>query len=128
MDRRFNIVRIAIYVRSVRIRSVLTSISAAGTETVRGGLVSTIVYVFHAVQSASVMSWFILGMIAYPEAQKKCQAELDRVIGRSRMPTIADRDSLPYICATVREALRWRPVTPLGELLPRMNLTADPNP
>ena len=93
----------------------LTSASLAGTETVRGRLVSTIVYFFHAVQTASTMSWFMLGMIAYPEVQKKCQEELDRVIGRSRMPTLADRDSLPYICATLREAIRWRPVIPLGE-------------
>ena len=95
----------------------LTSISIAGTDTVRSGLVSTIVYFVHAVQSAIAMSWFMLGMAAYPEVQKKCQEELDRIIGRSRMPTLADRESLPYICATVREALRWRPVVPLGEYL-----------
>jgi len=94
----------------------LTFFSVAGTETVRSGLVSTTVYLVHAVQSATVMSWFMLGMTAYPQVQKKCQEELDRVIGRSRMPTLADRDSLPYICATFREALRWRAVIPLGEL------------
>jgi len=106
----------------------LTSISTAGTETVRNGFESTISYFVHAIQSASIMSWFILGMIAYPEVQKKCQAELDRVIGRSRMPTLADRDSLPYICATLREALRWRAVAPLGESLPKVHLIADPHP
>ena len=61
------------------------------------------------------MSWFMLGMAAHPEVQKRAQEELDSVIGRSRMPTLADRDSLPYIRATVREALRWRPVVPVGE-------------
>ena len=71
------------------------------------------------------MSWFMLGMIAYPEVQKKCQEELDRVIGRSRVPTLADRDSLPYIRATLREALRWRPVSPLGESLENMNFIPD---
>jgi len=67
------------------------------------------------------MSWFMLGIAAYPEVQKKCQEELDRVIGRSRMPTLADGDSLPYIRATVREALRWRPIAPLGESLEKKN-------
>ena len=62
------------------------------------------------------MIWFMLAMIAYPEKQKKCQEELERVIGRSRMPTLEDQDSLPYIRATVRELLRWRTVAPLGEL------------
>ena len=47
--------------------------------------------------------------------------ELDRVIGRSRMPTLKDRESLPYIRATVRELFRWRAVAPIGELLPNMN-------
>ena len=106
----------------------LTPISTAGTETVRGGFVSTMVYFVHAIQSASTMSWFMLGMTAYPEVQKKCQEELDRVVGRSRLPTLADRDSLPYMCATLREALRWRAVAPLGESLAKMNLIADPHP
>ena len=57
----------------------------------------------------------MLAMIAHPDKQRKCQEELDAVVGRSRMPTFADRDSLPYICAAVREALRWRPATPVGE-------------
>ena len=100
----------------------LTSISIAGTETVRSGLVSTIAYLVYAVQSAATMTWFMLGMTAYPEVQKKCQEELDRVIGRSRMPTLADRDSLPYICATLREALRWRAATPHGESFPKQTL------
>ena len=63
------------------------------------------------------MTWFMLAMIAYPEVQKKCQEELDRVIGRSRMPALRDRESLPYIRATVRELLRWRAPLPIGELL-----------
>ena len=61
------------------------------------------------------MEWFMLAMIAYPDKQRKCQEELERVVGRSRMPTFEDRASLPYICATVRELLRWRPVAPVGK-------------
>ena len=57
----------------------------------------------------------MLAMIAYPEKQKKCQEELDRVIGHARMPTFEDRNNLPYVNATVRELLRWRPAVPLGE-------------
>ena len=66
-------------------------------------------------QTATVMTWFMLAMIAYPEKQKKCQEELNRVVGPARMPTFQDRHNLPYVSATVREVLRWRPVTPLGE-------------
>ena len=60
------------------------------------------------------MSWFMLAMLAYPEVQKKAQEELDSVVGRGRMPTFADRDSLPYIQACVRESLRWKTMDPLG--------------
>ena len=60
------------------------------------------------------MSWFMLAMLAYPDVQKKVQDELDRVVGRDRMPTFADRDDLPYLNACVREALRWRSLTPMG--------------
>jgi len=72
------------------------------------------------------MSWFVLAMVAYPDAQKKCQAELDRAIGRSRMPTLEDRDRLPYIRATLREALRWRAVSPIGESTKYKNLPRQP--
>jgi cytochrome P450 len=60
------------------------------------------------------MYWFLLAMMVSPEKQKKCQDELDAVVGRSRVPTFKDRENLPYLRATVREVLRWRSVAPLG--------------
>lgn len=56
----------------------------------------------------------MLAMVAHPEVQARAQAELDAVVGRSRIPTFADRAHLPYINALVKEALRQRPVDPLG--------------
>jgi cytochrome P450 len=53
-------------------------------------------------------------MVAYPEVQKRAQAELDSVVGRSRVPTFSDSPHLPYIQAIVKEVLRWRPALPLG--------------
>ncbi len=53
-------------------------------------------------------------MVAFPEAQRRAQAELDAVVGRDRLPTFSDAPHLPYIHAIVKETLRWRPVTPLG--------------
>lgn len=53
-------------------------------------------------------------MLIYPDVQKQAQDELDTVIGRSRVPTFADMPHLPYICAVVKEVLRWRPTTPYG--------------
>lgn len=54
-------------------------------------------------------------MTLYPEAQKKAQAEIDAVVGRNRLPTLADRASLPYVEALVKEVFRWQPVGPLGK-------------
>jgi cytochrome P450 len=67
-----------------------------------------------AEKTVATLSWFLLAMIVYPDKQRKCQEELDAVVGRSRMPTIDDRNNLPYLRATVREILRWRPNTPTG--------------
>lgn len=53
-------------------------------------------------------------MTCYPEAQKKAQEELDRVVGTDRLPIFADRDDLPYVEALVTEIFRWNPVAPLG--------------
>jgi len=75
----------------------------------------------HTLQTATTMTWFMLAMIAYPEVQKKCQEELDRIIGRTRMPTLKDKESLPYMRATLRELFRWRAVGPFGESSPKNN-------
>ena len=60
------------------------------------------------------MTSFLLAMTMYPEVQRKIQAELDSVVGTDRLPTFADRDSLPYLATTMKEIIRWGPTTPLG--------------
>lgn len=47
-------------------------------------------------KTASIMQWFSALIPAYPEVQKKAQEELDRVIGRDRLPTVEDEKNLPY--------------------------------
>ena len=59
---------------------------------------------------------FLLAMILHPEVQARAQAELDSELGGSRLPELSDRNSLPYINLVMKEVLRWRTVTPLGEL------------
>ncbi|KAM3503150.1 hypothetical protein MY11210_008821 [Beauveria gryllotalpidicola] len=53
-------------------------------------------------------------MIMFSEVQQKAQDEIDRVVGSERLPTFADRVSLPYIDALVKEASRWWPISPMG--------------
>lgn len=64
--------------------------------------------------TASTLSGFVQAMVLYPEAQKKAQLELDNVCGNKRLPNTDDWDSLPYIRACVKEALRWMPTAILG--------------
>nr|QTC11261.1 cytochrome P450 303A1 [Phenacoccus solenopsis] len=47
-----------------------------------------------------------LYMLLYPEVQKKAQEEIDRVVGRDRMPTLNDRPNMPYIESIVLESVR----------------------
>ncbi|CUS13703.1 unnamed protein product [Tuber aestivum] len=51
---------------------------------------------------------FILALLKHPEALKRAQEELDRVVGPDRLPTFDDKDNLPYVCNCVDEVLRWR--------------------
>lgn len=53
-------------------------------------------------------------MTLHPEIQKRAQEEIDLVVGASRLPSFADRPSLSYIDALVKEVYRWHPVVPMG--------------
>ena len=49
-------------------------------------------------------------MVLYPDVQRKAQEELDRVVGRDRLPDLSDRDALPYVNAVLKEIFRWQPI------------------
>jgi cytochrome P450 len=68
------------------------------------------------------MSFFVAALLR-PEIQTMAQEELDAVTRRERLPTFEDRPRLPFVDAICQEVIRWRPVTPLGELLPSTQLT-----
>ncbi|KAJ7016900.1 cytochrome P450 [Mycena alexandri] len=65
--------------------------------------------------TVSSIGTFILAMLVNPEAQKKAQAEIDSVTaGGLRLPSFDDysEDTMPYIAAVVKEAMRWENVLP----------------
>jgi cytochrome P450 len=53
-------------------------------------------------------------MIAFPEIQRRAQAEIDSVVGRDHLPTFADAPRLPYVRAIIKEIFRWRSPVPFG--------------
>ena len=60
-------------------------------------------------------------MTLHPDVQRQAQAEIDRVIGNDRFPTLDDQSSLPYLDALMKEVFRWNPVGPLGKSTPSQN-------
>ncbi|KAJ7279878.1 cytochrome P450, partial [Mycena rebaudengoi] len=68
--------------------------------------------------TVSALQTFILAMLANPEAQRKAQLEIDRVVGPQRLPDHDDEASLPYVSAIVKEVLRWKSVVPFGSPSP----------
>ncbi|KAF7790546.1 hypothetical protein EIP86_001502 [Pleurotus ostreatoroseus] len=73
-----------------------------------------IMFIAGAETTAATLTAFMLAMVLHPEAIRSAQAQIDAVVGHDRLPTVNDRDNLPYIAAVVREVLRWSPVTPLA--------------
>ncbi|KAI0076583.1 cytochrome P450 [Panus rudis PR-1116 ss-1] len=70
----------------------------------QGGIATTV----------SSLTSFILAVVLNPEIQTRAQEEIDKVIGRDRLPDYSDYDILPYVGAIVNEALRWHPAIPIG--------------
>lgn len=64
--------------------------------------------------SSAIILAFIHAMTKWGHVLKRAQAEMDAVVGEDRTPTWADYQSLPYVAAAVKEAMRWRPVVPLA--------------
>ncbi|EJD43723.1 cytochrome P450 [Auricularia subglabra TFB-10046 SS5] len=51
---------------------------------------------------------FVTAMHIHPQVQKRVQDEMDSVLGRDVLPTLADRERLPYLDAVIKETMRWR--------------------
>lgn len=59
------------------------------------------------IQTVAVLGTFMLAMVLYPDVFEKAQAEIDRIIGPNRLPDLSDRNTLPYLEATIAETLRY---------------------
>ncbi|KAJ7257217.1 cytochrome P450 [Mycena haematopus] len=64
--------------------------------------------------SAAQLEAFFLAMTLHPDVQSAAQEELDRVVGRGRLPDLSERGQLPYINALCKEVFRWHVASPTG--------------
>lgn len=60
----------------------------------------------------TLYTWFA-PLDRYPDIQKRLQEEVDKVVGRSRLPSIQDQPHLPYVMAFIYEMMRFSSFIPV---------------
>ncbi|XP_061602215.1 cytochrome P450 1B1 [Cololabis saira] len=62
---------------------------------------------------STALQWIILILVKHPEIQRRLQQEVDRVVGRGRLPRLEDQTRVPYVMAFIYEVLRFTSFVPL---------------
>jgi len=60
----------------------------------------------------AILRRFVYAMVVNPQMQRRAQEELDGVTGTTRLPTLEDLPSLPYLVAIIKECFRWQSSLP----------------
>ncbi|ELU36662.1 cytochrome P450 domain-containing protein [Rhizoctonia solani AG-1 IA] len=103
--------------RESNLKEVAHVIVAAGTDTVNTFSI-TEVYTADCCgisQTSTALVAFVAAMVLNPDVQLKAQKELDTVLGPTSLPTMSDRERLPYMRKLIQEVLRWQPVAPTDD-------------
>nr|XP_004660165.1 cytochrome P450 1B1 [Jaculus jaculus] len=76
---------------------------------------ATVTDIFGASQDtlSTALLWLLILFTRYPDVQARVQAELDRVVGRDRLPCMGDQPNLPYVMAFLYETMRFSSFLPV---------------
>ncbi|XP_056589187.1 cytochrome P450 2B4-like [Triplophysa dalaica] len=64
--------------------------------------------------TATIIRWGLIFLMENPEVQERCHEEIVQVLGYDHLPSIDDRDKLPYTYTTVYEIQRCVNIVPFG--------------
>ncbi|KAF5309878.1 hypothetical protein D9619_010562 [Psilocybe cf. subviscida] len=90
------------------------SVFGGGLDTVRLLVILSYSRLRVPAQNMAAVLTFFRAMILNPHVVAKAQEEIDRVVGRDRLPSIKDKPDLPYVRSVAAEILRYAPSIPLG--------------
>ncbi|KAH0620178.1 hypothetical protein JD844_020182 [Phrynosoma platyrhinos] len=71
-------------------------------------------FVAGAESTSLVLKYMLLALMKYPEVQEKVRQDIDRVIGPSQTPCLADLSQMPYTDAVIHEVHRSLALVPLN--------------
>ncbi|CAE6436831.1 unnamed protein product [Rhizoctonia solani] len=64
--------------------------------------------------TSSLLMSFVVAMVLNPEIQTQAQREIDLILGSGVLPTMSDRERLPFVNRLILELMRWRPPLAIG--------------
>ncbi|TRY56536.1 hypothetical protein DNTS_022792 [Danionella cerebrum] len=62
---------------------------------------------------STALNWMLLLLVKYPSIQRKLQEQIDKVVGRERLPSVEDKADLAVLEAFIYETMRFTSFIPV---------------